>query len=298
MSPADRPIRIAVQLQPQHCPDYGQLRDAVARSEDAGVDVSQVRTTTERTALAFVTLGEGGERDFAFYRAYVGKDGKPAAYDEGNVPYQPKQWLRFADKPLREGDFVMVAGYPGRTARYALASEFQDTQDWQYPTIVRHYKALQKMVAEAGKANPDIEVKYASTMRGWENVYKNYDSQLAGFERDRFDGNHHLATAYLLDLDRLGFRLAQFRDQQQNEHDIECQSKENSEKQTHVPLQAVQERDQSSDLYTDRPQYGYGDNKDRRTRHHSHEQEDDDQDTVERIHAIPPLGSRAHLHSL
>ncbi|NLD86297.1 MAG: LLM class F420-dependent oxidoreductase [Actinomycetales bacterium] len=39
MSPADRPIRIAVQLQPQHCPDYGQLRDAVARSEDAGVDV-------------------------------------------------------------------------------------------------------------------------------------------------------------------------------------------------------------------------------------------------------------------
>jgi hypothetical protein len=121
--------------------------------------------------------------DFAFYRAYVGKDGKPAEFAEDNVPYQPKQWLRFADKPLREGDFVMVAGYPGRTARYALSSEFQDTQDWQYPTIVRHYKALQKMVADAGKANPDIEVKYASTMRGWENVYKNYDSQLAGFER-------------------------------------------------------------------------------------------------------------------
>ena len=121
--------------------------------------------------------------DFAFYRAYVGKDGKPAPFAEDNVPYQPKQWLRFADEPLREGDFVMVAGYPGRTARYALASEFRDTQDWQYPTIVRHYKAMQKMVAEAGKANPDIEVKYASTMRGWENVYKNYDSQLAGFER-------------------------------------------------------------------------------------------------------------------
>src|SRR5690606_42128561 len=29
------------------------------------------------------------------------------------------------------------------------------------------------------------EVKYASTMRGWENVYKNYDSQLAGFERTK-----------------------------------------------------------------------------------------------------------------
>ncbi|AWH96984.1 LLM class F420-dependent oxidoreductase [Dietzia psychralcaliphila] len=35
----ERPVRIAVQLQPQHAPDYGLLRDAVRRSEDAGVDV-------------------------------------------------------------------------------------------------------------------------------------------------------------------------------------------------------------------------------------------------------------------
>ncbi|MFI8528529.1 LLM class F420-dependent oxidoreductase [Promicromonospora sukumoe] len=34
----DRPIRIGVQLQPQHA-DYSQLRDAVLRAEDAGVDV-------------------------------------------------------------------------------------------------------------------------------------------------------------------------------------------------------------------------------------------------------------------
>ncbi|GAA2222813.1 LLM class F420-dependent oxidoreductase [Promicromonospora sukumoe] len=34
----DRPIRIGVQLQPQHA-EYSQLRDAVLRAEDAGVDV-------------------------------------------------------------------------------------------------------------------------------------------------------------------------------------------------------------------------------------------------------------------
>jgi probable F420-dependent oxidoreductase len=32
-------IRIGVQLQPQHAPDYGLIRDAVRRCEDAGVDV-------------------------------------------------------------------------------------------------------------------------------------------------------------------------------------------------------------------------------------------------------------------
>ncbi|NLE82539.1 MAG: LLM class F420-dependent oxidoreductase [Rhodococcus sp.] len=34
-----RPVRIGVQLQPQQAPDYGLIRDAVLRSEDAGVDV-------------------------------------------------------------------------------------------------------------------------------------------------------------------------------------------------------------------------------------------------------------------
>jgi len=33
------PTRIGVQLQPQHCPDYGLMRDAVRRCEDLGVDI-------------------------------------------------------------------------------------------------------------------------------------------------------------------------------------------------------------------------------------------------------------------
>lgn len=121
--------------------------------------------------------------DFSFYRAYVGKDGKPATYSADNVPYRPKHWLKFADKPLGVGDFVMVAGYPGSTSRYALADEFDNTSTWAYPTIATHYKKLTAMVEEAGKKNPDIAVKYASTMRGWENVMKNYDGQLEGFKR-------------------------------------------------------------------------------------------------------------------
>ncbi|MGN7132202.1 LLM class F420-dependent oxidoreductase [Rhodococcoides corynebacterioides] len=36
---ADTRVRIGVQLQPQHAPDYGLIRDAVLRAEDAGVDV-------------------------------------------------------------------------------------------------------------------------------------------------------------------------------------------------------------------------------------------------------------------
>jgi len=121
--------------------------------------------------------------DFSFLRAYVGKDGKPAAYSKDNVPYQPKHWLKIADQPLRAGDFVMVAGYPGSTSRYALVGEFRSTQDWLYPTVSRTYKELVAMVQAAGAKNPDVAVKYASTVRGWENTLKNFDGQLEGFRR-------------------------------------------------------------------------------------------------------------------
>ena len=122
--------------------------------------------------------------DFSFYRAYVGKDGKPAAFSKDNVPYQPKHWLKIADKPLAAGDFVMVAGYPGRTDRYALVAEFENTQDWRYPAIAKAYKDQIALVEAAGKDNPDIAVKYAATMTGWNNTSKNYDGQLAGFKRN------------------------------------------------------------------------------------------------------------------
>ena len=122
--------------------------------------------------------------DFSFYRAYVGKDGKPAAFAKDNVPYQPKHWLKIADKPLGAGDFVMVAGYPGRTDRYALVAEFANTESWRYPAISKAFKDQIALVEAAGKSNPEIAVKYASSMAGWNNTSKNFDGQLEGFQRN------------------------------------------------------------------------------------------------------------------
>src|SRR5205085_11723290 len=54
--------------------------------------------------------------DVSFFRAYVGKDGQPADFSPENVPYKPPHYLKVANDPLREGDLVFVAGYPGSTA--------------------------------------------------------------------------------------------------------------------------------------------------------------------------------------
>ncbi|PJK10889.1 dipeptidyl-peptidase 7 [Lysobacteraceae bacterium NML120232] len=121
--------------------------------------------------------------DFSFYRAYVGKDGKPAAYSPENVPYQPKHWLKLTEKPLRAGDFVMVAGYPGRTSRYALAGEFEHTQNHAYPLSIRHLDRVIALIEAAGARDADIQVKYANTLAGLANSNKNMKGMLEGFKR-------------------------------------------------------------------------------------------------------------------
>ena len=136
--------------------------------------------------------------DFAFYRAYVGKDGKPAAYSPDNVPFKPRHWLKFADQPLGEGDFVMVAGYPGSTNRYALAAEFDNAAQWSYPAIAGHFRNQIALVEAAGKLDPQVQVKYASAMAGWNNTSKNYEGQLTGFKRIDAAGQKRAEEAAVL----------------------------------------------------------------------------------------------------
>src|SRR3546814_12064291 len=62
--------------------------------------------------------------DFAFYRAYVGKDGKPAEFSKANVPSEPQACLEVSTDPVRGGDFAMTSGYPGRPQRHRTAIGF------------------------------------------------------------------------------------------------------------------------------------------------------------------------------
>ena len=64
--------------------------------------------------------------DFSMFRVYAGRDNMPAAYNELNVPYKPARSLKIATKGVKEGDYAMVMGYPGRTQRYQTAEQLKD----------------------------------------------------------------------------------------------------------------------------------------------------------------------------
>ncbi|HMH68963.1 MAG TPA: S46 family peptidase, partial [Pinirhizobacter sp.] len=121
--------------------------------------------------------------DFTVLRAYVGKDGKPADYSPENQPYHPPAHLQVARGGVAEGDFVMLAGYPGTTYRHRTADEFADQVQWRLPTTVDLLTELEDVIEAAGKNDKDAQIRYASQLQSLKNVSKRYSGELEGLRR-------------------------------------------------------------------------------------------------------------------
>lgn len=121
--------------------------------------------------------------DYAFLRAYVGPDGKPADHSEANVPYRPNSHLKVSAAGVGPGDFVMVTGYPGRTNRYRLAREVKAAIDWSYPTYIDLFSRQLALIDQATRERPEAAIKYASTVASLNNGLKNFQGNLDGFAK-------------------------------------------------------------------------------------------------------------------
>ena len=112
--------------------------------------------------------------DFSFLRAYL-----------NGQPYHPAHFLKVSSEGMNDGDFVLVAGYPGRTFRYKTADEVREYQDFVYPIAIRYFTEVIRTLEAQGKGSRDIQIKNASRVKGLNNSLKNYQSVNEGFVRDR-----------------------------------------------------------------------------------------------------------------
>jgi hypothetical protein len=121
--------------------------------------------------------------DFTFLRAYVGPDGRPADPSPNNVPYKSKDFLVVSAAGLKNGDPILLAGYPGRTSRYKLPSEIRFARDTDFPAKVATITADLAVIADATRGNPAWDVRYASVAKSLNNVLKKTQGLLDGFAR-------------------------------------------------------------------------------------------------------------------
>ena len=110
--------------------------------------------------------------DFTFLRAYVGPDGKSAAYSTSNVPFTPKRFLTVSLNGIKENDFVMVMGYPGGTTRYRESQAVKFAQDVNFPFIVELYTAWTNGLLKTGEDDEAKRIALQSDVFSFNNTIK------------------------------------------------------------------------------------------------------------------------------
>lgn len=118
--------------------------------------------------------------DFGFYRAYVAPDGSSAPYAKENIPYKPKSWLKIAQTPIKDGDFVMVAGFPGVTNRLVTAAEAKFNFEKFYSVDQQLRADYSDAIIKAVAGNEAARIKYASILKGSDNYKKKLLGEIAG----------------------------------------------------------------------------------------------------------------------
>jgi hypothetical protein len=117
--------------------------------------------------------------DWSFLRAYVGKDGKPAAYSKENVPFRPKHWLKIAAAGVKPGDVVFVTGYPGRTQRLQTYAQVKEVTEWSMPRSIRLAQEQLAILDQLSK-DKSLALKVAGRVQGLNNGLTNQRGMLEG----------------------------------------------------------------------------------------------------------------------
>jgi hypothetical protein len=126
--------------------------------------------------------------DFSMLRIYVGKDGNPADYSTDNVPYSPLKFLEISLKGLKDGDFTMIMGYPGTTARYLSSYDIDFKLNVEQPAIIDIFGGMLKTMKEDMDANPQLKLNVASDYASSMNSYKYYEGQWLGLKKFDLSG--------------------------------------------------------------------------------------------------------------
>ncbi len=120
--------------------------------------------------------------DFALFRIYAGPDNMPAEYSPNNVPYTPKHFLPISLDGVKEGDFTMVFGFPGRTDQYLPASAVRQTVEVLNPLKIHVRERVLKIMDSTMRSDVGIKVKYASKQASIANAWKKWIGESQGIK--------------------------------------------------------------------------------------------------------------------
>ena len=121
--------------------------------------------------------------DFSIFRIYADKDNNPAPYSKDNVPYKPKKYLHISTKGVKEGDFTMVYGFPGRTQEYIHSEGVRYTEEIGDPHKI-HLRTIKLGIMDKYmKESQKVRIQYSSKYAGVANAWKKWQGEVKGLRK-------------------------------------------------------------------------------------------------------------------
>ncbi|MBN8681416.1 MAG: S46 family peptidase [Chitinophagales bacterium] len=123
--------------------------------------------------------------DFSMFRVYADKDNKPAAYSPNNVPFKPKHFLPISVDGIKEGDFTLVYGFPGRTDEYLPASAISLTERAIDPLRIDIRDRALKIIDGYMRKDPDVKISYIAQYSYIANGWKKWQGEVLGLRKSK-----------------------------------------------------------------------------------------------------------------
>ena len=121
--------------------------------------------------------------DFSLFRIYADKNNHPAAYAADNVPYKPKHFFPISIAGVKENDFTMVMGYPGRTTEYLPFVAVDQIVTTLNPAKIEVRDAALKVQDRFMRKDQAIKIQYASKYASVANYWKKWMGETKGLKK-------------------------------------------------------------------------------------------------------------------
>jgi len=116
--------------------------------------------------------------DFAMYRIYTAPDGSPAEYSEENVPLKSEAKLKISTAGYGEGDYTMVIGFPGSTARYSSSAKMRSLLEATLPVSTRIRGNEMAIIKNWMDKDPDVRLLYADWFFSLSNAQELHEGEI------------------------------------------------------------------------------------------------------------------------
>ena len=121
--------------------------------------------------------------DFSLFRIYADKNNHPATYSTENVPYKPKKFFPINISGLKEDDFTMVMGYPGKTTEYLPSVAVEQLVNTLNPAKIEVRDAALKVQDRFMRKDQAIKIQYASKYASVANYWKKWMGETKGLKK-------------------------------------------------------------------------------------------------------------------